>query len=59
MRYRRRVLASLRVDGQVGGKLEKDLETERLKKACTDNLQHKLKDLDAAWRRYFYTVGDA
>jgi putative transposase len=43
----------------VGGKLEKDLETERLKKACTDNLQHKLKDLDAAWRRYFYTVGDA
>jgi len=38
---------------------KKDLETEWLKEAYTDNLQQKLKDLDTAWQRYFQKVGDA
>ncbi|WP_155903235.1 RNA-guided endonuclease InsQ/TnpB family protein [Marinobacter gelidimuriae] len=38
---------------------KKDLETEWLKEAYTDNLQQKLKDLDTAWQRCFQKVGDA
>lgn len=36
-----------------------DPETEWLKDAYTDNLQQKLKDLDAAWQRYFKKIGGA
>ena len=34
-------------------------KTEFLKEAYTDNLQQKLKDLDAAWQRYFKKVDGA
>jgi putative transposase len=34
-------------------------DTEWLAEAYTDNLQQKLKDLDAAWKRFFKKVADA
>ncbi|KXS55390.1 MAG: IS605 family transposase OrfB [Marinobacter sp. T13-3] len=38
---------------------KREPETEWLKEAYTDNLQQKLKDLDAAWQRFFKQVSGA